>query len=223
MRPSSAAPRILVVDYGMGNLRSIAKALEALGGRVEVSSSPAALKRADGIVFPGDGAFAEAMHRLRTLRLLEPIRTWIKADRPFLGICLGLQVLFDTSEEFGHHRGIGAFAGKIIRFPRSARVPHMGWNELRPRKESWLMEKLPRNPYVYFIHSYFPKPASQADVAATCRYGLRFAAAVERGSVAGVQFHPEKSQRPGLQILRNYLARVNARAASTKARPRGRR
>jgi len=205
-------PRIVVIDYGMGNLRSIAKALEVLGGRVEVSSSPAALKRCDGVVFPGDGAFAEAMRRLRTLKLLEPIRSWIKADRPFLGICLGLQVLFETSEEFGRHRGIGAFAGRIVRFPRAARVPHMGWNELTPRPGSWLMHKLPRKPYVYFIHSYFPQPAHPADVAATCTYGLTFAAAVERGSVAGVQFHPEKSQKPGLQILRNYLGRVRARA-----------
>jgi glutamine amidotransferase len=205
-------PRILVVDYEMGNLRSIAKALEALGGKVEVSSSPAAIKRADGVVFPGDGAFAEAMRRLRKLKMLEPIKQWIKADRPFLGICLGLQVLFDASEEFGHHRGMGAFAGKVVRFPRSARVPHMGWNRLRPRKGSWLMRGLPPRPYVYFIHSYFPKPENPIDVAAWSDYGQPFAAAVERGAVAGVQFHPEKSQRAGLTMLRNYLAMVRKRA-----------
>ncbi len=207
----AAAPRILVIDYGMGNLRSIAKALEALGGKVEVSSSPAALRRADGLVIPGDGAFAEAMRRLRKLKLLAPITGWLKAGRPFLGICLGLQVLFDTSEEFGRHRGIGAFAGRIVRFPRTVRVPHMGWNELTPRPGSRLMRGLGARPHVYFIHSYFPRPAHRADVAATCDYGGAFAAAVERGAVAGVQFHPEKSQKPGLQILRNWLAMVRER------------
>ena len=205
-------PRILVLDYEMGNLRSIAKALEALGGRVEVSSSPAAFRRADGVVIPGDGAFAEAMRRLRRLQLLGPVAAWLRRGRPFLGICLGLQVLFDTGEEFGHHRGIGAFAGRVVRFPRTARVPHMGWNLLRPRAGSWLMRGLPRRPYVYFIHSYFPKPADRRLVAAWANYGKPFAAAIESGAVAGVQFHPEKSQAAGLRMLRNYLGMVRARA-----------
>ncbi|MEK7767836.1 MAG: imidazole glycerol phosphate synthase subunit HisH, partial [bacterium] len=119
-------PRLLLVDYGMGNLRSAAKALEAQGARVEVTASRAALRRADGVVLPGDGAFAPAVARLKSSRLFEPLQAWIAAGRPFLGICLGMQLLFDESEEFGLHRGLGAFPGRVVAFPRNLRVPHMG-------------------------------------------------------------------------------------------------
>jgi len=201
-------PRILVVDYGMGNLRSVTKALESLGAQVAVSASSRAFGRVDGVVLPGVGAFAEAMVRMRRLGLARPLGEWITADRPFLGICLGYQLLFDSSTEFGNHRGLGFFPGRVVPFSRRLRVPHMGWNTLKAAKEGWLLAGLGRNPYVYFVHSYYVKPGRRADTAATTEYGVRFAAAVERGAVAGVQFHPEKSQRTGLTILRNFLAEV---------------
>jgi len=207
-----AGPRILLVDYGMGNLRSVGKALEALGARVETSGAPAAFARADGVVLPGVGAFAEAMKRLRAARLADPLRKWVSAGRPFLGICLGFQLLFEESWEFGRHRGLGALAGRVVSFPRGLTVPHMGWNRLVPTKRTWLLKDLPERPYVYFVHSFFPKPADRRIVAAQTLYGVTFASAIERGSVAGVQFHPEKSQRAGAGILGNFLAMVARRA-----------
>jgi glutamine amidotransferase len=205
-------PRILVVDYGMGNLRSVTKALESLGARVTVSASSHAFGRADGVILPGVGAFAEAMARIRRLGLRRPLASWVVADRPFLGICLGYQMLFDTSAEFGNHRGLGFFPGRVVPFSRRLRVPHMGWNTLRVARKGWLLAGLGRSPYVYFVHSFYVKPGRRADTAATTDYGVRFASAVERGAVAGVQFHPEKSQRTGLRILRNFLAAVRRRA-----------
>jgi len=207
-RTRKARPRVrvLVVDYGMGNLRSVAKALEARGARLTVSSSPAAFARADAVVLPGVGAFGEAIRRLRRGRLVAPLKRWIAADKPFLGICLGYQLLFDRSTEFGSNRGLGCFPGRVVPFPRGLKVPHMGWNELAPRKRTWLLRGLPRRPYVYFVHSFFPVPKDRTVIAAETAYGVRFAAAIERGRVAGVQFHPEKSQRIGQTILRNFLA-----------------
>ncbi len=201
-------PRLALVDYGMGNLRSAAKALERLGARVEVSSSPRALGRADGVVLPGVGAFGEAVLRLTRLRLFEPIRSWIREERPFLGICLGLQLLFEESEEFGRHRGMACFPGKVVAFSKRLRVPHMGWNRLVPTKRSWLLQGLPRRPYVYFVHSFFPVPANVKLIAARTDYGLSFASAIQQGPVAGVQFHPEKSQHAGLRLLKNFLSTV---------------
>ena len=205
-------PRILVVDYGMGNLRSVTKSLESLGARVTVSASSRAFGRADGVVLPGVGAFAEAMARIRRLGLRRPLASWVAADRPFLGICLGYQMLFESSAEFGNHRGLGFFPGRVVPFSRRLGVPHMGWNTLRVAKKGWLLTGLGRSPYVYFVHSFYVKPGRRADAAATTDYGVRFASAVERGAVAGVQFHPEKSQRTGLRILRNFLAAVRRRA-----------
>ena len=201
-------PRLLLVDYGMGNLRSAAKALEAQGARVEVTASRAALRRADGVVLPGDGAFAPAVARLKSSRLFEPLQAWIAAGRPFLGICLGMQLLFDESEEFGLHRGLGAFPGRVVAYPRNLRVPHMGWNRLEPGAPSWLLRGLSPRPWMYFVHSFFPVPTRRKDIAAWTGYGKRFASAVARGAVAGVQFHPEKSQRDGQRLLGNFLTIV---------------
>jgi len=192
----------------MGNLRSVSKALEAQGARVLVSSRPGAFRRADGVVLPGVGAFREAMKRLRGLGLEKPVREWVEARRPFLGICLGYQLLFGESSEFGRSRGLGIFRGKVVRFPRGLAVPHMGWNSIVPRSGSWLFRGLPRKPWVYFVHSYFPVPRDGRIVASRTGYGKPFASAIEDGQVAAMQFHPEKSQKTGLRILRNFVEMV---------------
>ena len=204
------APKLVVVDYGMGNLRSAAKALEAAGARVTVSQSPRAFAGADGVVLPGVGAFGEAVRRLEIMRLFVPVRDWVRGGRPFLGICLGFQLLFDESSEFGLHRGLGCFPGRVVPFPRRLRVPHMGWNRLQSAKRGWLLRGLPASPWMYFVHSYYPRlrPHDASLAAARTEYGVRFVSAIERGAVAGVQFHPEKSQRDGLHLLRNFVAAV---------------
>jgi len=203
-------PRLVVVDYGMGNLLSVSKALTALGARTTVSGERSALERAgtrsvDGLVLPGVGAFGEAARRLKRLRLWEPLREWIRADRPFLGICLGYQLMLDGSSEFGRTRGMGLVPGRVVRFPKGLKVPHMGWNRLVVTRRGWLLAGLPSRPYAYFVHSFYPRPVRRAVVAAETDYGVRFASAVEFGRVAGVQFHPEKSQAVGLRILRNFI------------------
>lgn len=198
-------PLLAVVDYGMGNLGSVSKALEKAGARVEISESRAAFGRADGIVLPGVGAFKEAMRRLKALKLTDPLRKWIGRGRAFMGICLGFQLIFDESEEFGLSRGLGCFPGRVVAFPKGQRVPHMGWNQLVPTPGSVLLGGLPARPFVYFVHTYFPVPKNPGIVAARTRYGVRFASAIEKGNVAGVQFHPEKSQKIGLSILRNFI------------------
>lgn len=198
-------PRLAVVDYGMGNLGSVSKALEKAGARVEISESRAVFGRADGIVLPGVGAFKEAMRRLKALRLADPLREWIRRGRAFMGICLGFQLIFDESEEFGLSRGLGCFPGRVVPFPKGLRVPHMGWNSLIPAPGSALLGGLPARPFVYFVHTYFPVPKDSALVAARTEYRIKFASAIERGNVVGVQFHPEKSQKAGLSILRNFI------------------
>lgn len=197
--------RVALIDYGMGNLRSVAKAVEGLGGRVEVTARPNSLARADAVILPGVGAFGEAVRRLRRLGLFGPLREWIAARRPFMGICLGLQLMFERSAEFGSHRGLAAFRGEVLPFRGRIRVPHMGWNRIVPRRDSRLFRGLRGRPYVYFVHTYFPVPRDRGLVAARTRYGVSFASAVELGNVAGVQFHPEKSQRVGMRILANFL------------------
>lgn len=199
---------MLVIDYGMGNLASVSKALELLGARVIVSSRVSAMRGMDGVVLPGVGAFREAMKRLKRLGFVRPLKQWTANGRPFLGICLGYQLMFEESSEFGRTKGLGLFRGRVVKFRRVPVVPHMGWNVLRVRAGSRLLRGLPRKPFVYFVHSYYPVPADGKVVAARTPYGGMFASAVEDGLVAGVQFHPEKSQRVGLKILRNFLAGV---------------
>jgi glutamine amidotransferase len=204
--------RVALIDYGMGNLRSVAKALERLGARVEVTGSPQGLRRAEALVLPGVGAFGEAATRLKRLGLFKRLREWIAGRRPFLGICLGLQLMFEKSEEFGSHRGLASFGGRVVPFRGRLRVPHMGWNRIFPSRGSRLFRGIGGRPYVYFVHTYYPVPRDGALVAARTRYGVNFACAIERGPVAGVQFHPEKSQRTGLRILRNFLEMAKAGA-----------
>jgi len=204
---------IAIVDYGRGNLGSVQKALARAGGRVDVviTEDWRVAERARALVVPGDGAFADAMERLERLGLVEVVRAHIEAGRPYLGICLGYQVLFTESEEFGHAKGLDILPGVVRRFPPSLKVPHMGWNRLWPQGPGPipLLAGIPAGAYFYFVHSYFPEPATlDGWVSATCEYGVTFAALVARGACCGTQFHPEKSQGWGLRLLGNFAALV---------------
>jgi glutamine amidotransferase len=200
---------ITIVDYGMGNLRSVQKACEHVGAAAEIVASPAAVAAATHLILPGVGAFRDAIRELQRLDLDGPVRAHIQADRPFLGICLGLQLLFEVSYEDGEWPGLGVFAGDVTRFPADPdlKVPHMGWNTLDLRPSAGpLVEHLPEHPSVYFVHSYFVRPSDPSLVAATTTYGAPFTSMIARGNVFATQFHPEKSQKVGLQLLRNFAA-----------------
>ena len=204
-----------MVDYGSGNLRSACKAFESCGADVEIVKTTDQLGTVTALVVPGQGAFHDCARNLRASGLWEPIREWIAADRPFFGICVGYQLLFESSEESPGVAGLGVFAGVVRRFPDGPlKVPHMGWNTLTPRDGDPLYAGLATAPAVYFVHSYFPDPADHSLVSATCEYGAPFAASVGRGRVHATQFHPEKSQQNGLAIIRNFVDRIVPSAAS---------
>jgi glutamine amidotransferase len=208
---------IVIVDYGVGNLRSVQKALERVGATAVVTSNPATLDTAQGVVLPGVGAFGDGMDNLRARRLVDPILRQVENGKPLLGICLGMQLLFEESEEMGNHQGLGLLPGRVVRFPDAElKVPHIGWNQLRmaaPRPEMALLEGMKDGAYAYFVHSYYPVPAEPGDLLAMTEYGLEFASVVGRGRIWGAQFHPEKSQDVGLQLLRNYARLVSALTA----------
>ena len=195
---------IAIVDYGAGNLRSIQKALERQGLEARLVDSPRALDGAEAVVVPGDGAFGPAMDRLRSAGFADRIRAFIDSGRPFLGICLGMQLLFEASEEDGAHRGLGVLPGRIVRLSGAVKVPHMGWNALRLLRPSPLLDGCVTGEYVYFIHSYHAAPADPALVAATAEYGGQVAAVVGRGNIWATQFHPEKSGAAGMRIVANF-------------------
>lgn len=205
---------VAIIDYGMGNLRSVAKAIEhvAPGHQVWVTSDPAVVAAADRVVFPGQGAMPDCMRELE-LRGLRPAVLEAAASRPFLGICIGQQMLFDHSEE-GDVPGLGVFAGEVVRFrdeqmigPEGSRlkVPHMGWNEVRHGGDHPLWEGIPDGERFYFVHSYYVAPADPAVIEAETDYGLRFTSAVARANIFAVQFHPEKSAQAGLRLLSNFI------------------
>ncbi len=197
---------IVVVDYGMGNLRSVQKGFEKVGKAAVVSRDAEAIRTAERLVLPGVGAFPECMKNLARFDLIEPILEFIKSGRPFLGICLGLQLLFDESEEFGIHEGFKIVSGKVRAFDRSMglKIPHMGWNEVRFRKEVPIFRGIPDGMHFYFVHSFYVVPAYPSDIAAESDYGISFTCAISRDNVFAVQFHPEKSQQLGLKILANF-------------------
>jgi glutamine amidotransferase len=208
------APTVAVIDYGMGNLRSVAKAVEAAGGAVRIVTRPDEITSAAGLVLPGVGALADCISALKAGGLDLAVREWIRADRPFLGVCLGLQALFDFSEE-ADTQGLGIFPGRVVRFkaPAGLKIPHMGWNTVRfTQPGSPLAAGLaPEGEAFYFVHSYYCVPADPALVLAECEYGGLFTAAIARGRCFATQFHPEKSQAKGLQLYRNFVA-VGAKA-----------
>ncbi len=197
---------ILIVDYGMANLRSVQKALEKVGHAAEITGDPNRVAEADKLVLPGVGAFRDAIARLHEARLAGPIVEHIRSGKPFLGICLGLQLLFTTSHEDGEHRGLGVFPGEVVRFPSvpGLKVPHMGWNQLRVRRPAPPLRDLPPESAVYFVHSYYVVPKDPKLVATETDYPTPFASAVWHENVFATQFHPEKSQRVGLGILHKF-------------------
>lgn len=201
-----AMQKIIIVDYGMANLRSVQKAFEKVGHASVISSDPNQVAEADRLVLPGVGAFRDAIARLRETDLATPICEHVRAGKPFLGICLGLQLLFTTSHEDGCHRGLNLFAGEVVRFPDrdGLKVPHMGWNQLRVRKPAPALRGLAAGDAVYFVHSYYPVPRDASIIATETDYPTPFASSVWHDNVYASQFHPEKSQRVGLAILRNF-------------------
>jgi glutamine amidotransferase len=200
---------VAVIDYGMGNIRSVSKALEHVAGdaRVVVSYEPRRILAADHVVFPGVGALRDCMSELQRLELDDVIRE-CAGTRPFLGICLGMQALMDSSEENGGTAGLGLVAGDAPRFPSTGglKVPHMGWNRVRQSRPHALWEGIAQDSYFYFVHSYYVRPQLAGMVAATTDYGIGFASALARDNLFAVQFHPEKSQRAGLALLANFIA-----------------
>jgi glutamine amidotransferase len=199
---------ITIVDYGVGNLRSVQKALERVGATAAVSGDPADLDAARGVVLPGVGAFGDAMDSLRARGLVEPLLKQVKQRKPLLGICLGMQLLFEESEEMGRHPGLGLLPGRVVRFPAGElKVPHVGWNRLdSPRGD--LLDGVADGAYAYFVHSYHVLPEGKTGVLATTEYGVEFASVVGRDRLWGAQFHPEKSQEIGLRMLKNYARLV---------------
>jgi imidazole glycerol-phosphate synthase subunit HisH len=199
---------IAIVDYGRGNLGSVEKAFVRVGMPARVTQEARAIDEADAVVLPGDGAFHDAMGTLDRLGLLGPLRRALDGTRPFLGICLGYQLLFSESEEFGEGRGLDAIAGVVRRFPPGRKIPHMGWNGVTAEPGFRLFEGIPAGAHFYFVHSYYPVPGAAALKRAWCEYGIEFVAAIERGPICATQFHPEKSQRWGLRMLENFAALV---------------
>jgi glutamine amidotransferase len=229
---------IAIVDYGRGNLGSVEKAFARVGMRAVVTDDPRVVEDAEAVVLPGDGAFHDAMANLERLGLVAPLARALADGRPFLGICLGYQLLFSTSEEFGEGRGLDVIPGVVVRFPAGRKIPHMGWNQVCHAGDMRLFEGIPDGAHFYFVHSYYPVVAGAAGPAsvvagaaspdptegglrekrvapgrpdlrvAWCEYGVRFAAGIERGPIYATQFHPEKSQRWGLRLLENFAALV---------------
>ena len=202
-------PEIAIIDYGMGNLRSVQKAFEKVGHAAVVTDDPAVVAKAAKVVLPGVGAFEDAIHELKARNLVRPVLAAIESGRPFLGICLGLQLLFDVSYENGRHEGLGVLRGEVVRFdlPDGYSVPHMGWNQLEiARPVPPVLKGIDPGTYVYFVHSYYVVPQDSGVVATTTDYGGRFCSMIWRDNLFASQFHPEKSQSQGLKILRNFAS-----------------
>lgn len=199
-----------IIDYGMANLRSVQKGFESVGVRAGIISKPEEIAKSDKIVLPGVGAFQDAVATLRSSGLAEPIVAHIKAGKPFLGICLGLQMLFDVGYEDGEHQGLGVLGGTCVRFDVDdafgLKVPHMGWNQLNVQKPSPILRDLPAGCGVYFVHSYHVVPTDPSIIATTTDYGRPFVSSIWKDNIVATQFHPEKSQKVGLQILANFAA-----------------
>lgn len=195
---------LTIVDYGAGNLRNVLMAFRRLGVAAKVTAEARAIRRATALVLPGVGAFGDGINALRARGLEDSLVAALRAGVPFLGICLGLQLLFEASEELGEHRGLGILAGRVRRFPPGLRVPHMGWNQVQQQRPIPLWQGIPDGSYAYFVHSYYVAPEDPAVIAATTEYGITFVSAVAQGNLYAIQFHPEKSQDVGERLLHNF-------------------
>jgi glutamine amidotransferase len=197
---------IAIIDYQMGNLRSVQKALERVGHEAIITSDPSEVGRSEKVILPGVGAFEDAIAELHRRDLVVSIKDAIAADKPFLGICLGLQMLFEVSYENGTHEGLGVLPGEVVRFqvPPELKVPHMGWNGLQIRRRPQLLEGIAEGSHFYFVHSYYVKPRDESVIATETDYGGAFCSMIWRGNLFATQFHPEKSQADGLRLLKNF-------------------
>jgi glutamine amidotransferase len=197
-------PRVAIVDYGLGNLRSVQKALETVGAEVHITKSPSALDQADGIILPGVGAFRDAIRNIRPFE--STLRENVDAGTPLLGICLGLQLLFTESAEGGAFAGLDVFQGRVVRLPATVKIPHMGWNRLQiVDRDAFMTKDVPNGAYVYFVHSYYADVEAKCIVKAYAEYGISIPAIVAEDNVVATQFHPEKSGATGLKLLANYV------------------
>lgn len=197
-----------IIDYGAGNLMSVKKALDYIGAKSIITSDPAEISAADSVILPGVGAFGDAMDSMRKRGLDGAVKSAAMSGKPFLGICLGLQLLFAQSDETPGAKGLALLNGKITEIPKTngLKVPHIGWNSIEISKSSRLFKGIPSGSYFYFVHSYYLSGANKSDVAATTQYGVKIECAVERGNLFATQFHPEKSGAAGLQVLKNFIA-----------------
>ncbi len=197
---------IAIIDYGAGNLQSVKKALDFIGADSVITDSPEIIEKSDRILLPGVGSFGDAMHSMQEKNLVETVKNSAQSGKPFLGICLGLQLLFEESEESPNVQGLGIFKGKIKRFPDNMglKIPHIGWNSLNIKQHGGIFKDIPENAYVYFVHSYYLEAEDESDVATVTNYGIDFHSAALRGNISATQFHPEKSGDVGLKILRNF-------------------
>lgn len=199
---------IVIIDYEMGNLRSVQKAIEKVGGRATISSDPKVIAKASKLILPGVGAFGKAMQNLQKMNLIDVIKSKVKEKTPLLGICLGYQILFEKGFEKGEHQGLGLISGQIelLKTMKDLKVPHMGWNQIKVQnKNSKLFKNISAQDYFYFVHSYYSSKVSKEVSAASVNYGSEFVCAIEKDNLFGVQFHPEKSSEAGLKIIKNFI------------------
>ena len=199
---------IAIIDYQMGNLRSVQKAIESVGGKTVITSDAEQIRSADQVILPGVGAFGDAMRELKSRSLTEPLLEFARSGKPFLGICLGLQLLFEVGEEFGPHAGLGLLRGKAVKFqlPHEFKVPHMGWNQVRSQQaDNPFDQAVARDSYFYFVHSYYVVPEDRSLVWLESDYGHPFCAAIRKDNLFATQFHPEKSQKSGLRLLEKFV------------------
>ncbi len=196
---------ITVIDYGMGNLRSVVKAVEKYTSNVRISSDPGSIATSKALIMPGDGAFGHAMENLTTLGWVEPLVDFIRRGGYFFGICLGYQLLFTNSEEFGYHKGLDIIPGNVVRFTADLKVPHMGWNQVVFRQHHPVVDGIPQHSYFYFIHTYYPVVLDSSWIIGQTQYSVEFASIVGKGNVLATQFHPEKSHKYGLRMIENFV------------------